>query len=95
MPDKKDRDAWWLFLSGAPASEWDPPRQPKGKKKQKHGRDEMGSEDLVWITAAHASNDTDMADMASVDAEEMYGLDETAACPCLPPSTAVRLRSQR
>lgn len=33
MPEKKDRDAWWSFLSGAPASVWDPPRQPKAVKK--------------------------------------------------------------
>lgn len=32
MPDKKDRDAWWSFLSGAPSSVWDPPRKPKVNK---------------------------------------------------------------
>lgn len=34
MPEKKDRDAWWSFLSGAPPSVWDPPRQPKAEKKK-------------------------------------------------------------
>ncbi|KAA1466715.1 hypothetical protein DENSPDRAFT_50235 [Dentipellis sp. KUC8613] len=35
FPEKKDRDAWWSFLEGAPPSVWNPPRGPK---KQKGGR---------------------------------------------------------
>ncbi|KAF8631586.1 hypothetical protein AX15_002336 [Amanita polypyramis BW_CC] len=29
MPDKKERDLWWAFLSGKPEREWNPPRKPK------------------------------------------------------------------
>jgi hypothetical protein len=29
MPDKKDRDLWWAFLSGRPEEEWNPPKKPK------------------------------------------------------------------
>jgi len=29
MPDRKERDHWWAFLSGRPESEWNPPKKPK------------------------------------------------------------------
>ncbi|KAG5648896.1 hypothetical protein DXG03_000245 [Asterophora parasitica] len=29
MPDKKERDHWWGFLAGKPASHWNPPKAPK------------------------------------------------------------------
>ncbi|KAJ7129466.1 hypothetical protein C8R44DRAFT_776863 [Mycena epipterygia] len=29
MPDVKERDLWWAFLSGRPAAEWDLPKKPK------------------------------------------------------------------
>jgi hypothetical protein len=29
IPDKKNRDAWWAFLEGAPESVWNPPRSTK------------------------------------------------------------------
>ncbi|KAF9006554.1 hypothetical protein BDQ17DRAFT_1351946 [Cyathus striatus] len=29
MPDKKERDLWWAFLSGKPESDWNPPSKPK------------------------------------------------------------------
>ena len=32
MPDKKERDLWWAFLTGRPESEWNPPRKPKQPK---------------------------------------------------------------
>ncbi|KDR83932.1 hypothetical protein GALMADRAFT_54455 [Galerina marginata CBS 339.88] len=34
MPDKKDRDMWWAFLSGRPDSEWNPTKKSKGKLKK-------------------------------------------------------------
>jgi hypothetical protein len=36
MPDKKNRDAWWAFLEGAPESVWNPPRS------MKHGNEHSG-----------------------------------------------------
>ncbi|KII94944.1 hypothetical protein PLICRDRAFT_96767 [Plicaturopsis crispa FD-325 SS-3] len=27
MPDKKERDLWWAFLAGRPASDWNPPKK--------------------------------------------------------------------
>ncbi|KAJ3554405.1 hypothetical protein NM688_g3130 [Phlebia brevispora] len=35
MPDRKDRDAWWAFLTGRPESEWNPPKKPKAQKYHK------------------------------------------------------------
>ncbi|PFH51367.1 hypothetical protein AMATHDRAFT_59071 [Amanita thiersii Skay4041] len=32
MPDKKERDLWWAFLSGKPESEWNPPKKSKASK---------------------------------------------------------------
>lgn len=29
MPDKKERDLWWIFLSGSPESDWNPPKKSK------------------------------------------------------------------
>ncbi|KAI0308653.1 hypothetical protein OF83DRAFT_1288892, partial [Amylostereum chailletii] len=37
-PDKKDRDAWWAFLSGAPESVWNPPRTAKQGKQRRQQR---------------------------------------------------------
>ncbi|KAI0254667.1 hypothetical protein BJV78DRAFT_1279781 [Lactifluus subvellereus] len=36
IPDKKNRDAWWAFLEGAPESVWNPPRSAK------HGKEHAG-----------------------------------------------------
>jgi hypothetical protein len=35
----KERDAWWLFLTGQPESEWNPPKKPKkqNKRDQRYG----------------------------------------------------------
>ena len=36
-PEKKDRDAWWAYFSGAPEHVWNPPRtvkQPKARKQR-------------------------------------------------------------
>ncbi|KAF8351591.1 survival motor neuron interacting protein 1-domain-containing protein [Amanita rubescens] len=35
MPDKKDRDLWWAFLSGKLETEWNPPKKPKVHKAQR------------------------------------------------------------
>jgi len=35
MPDKKERDLWWAFLSGKPEREWNPPKKPKVHKAQR------------------------------------------------------------
>ena len=39
MPEMKDRDAWWSFLSGRPESEWNAPKKPKkqNKRDQRYG----------------------------------------------------------
>ncbi|PPQ77419.1 hypothetical protein CVT25_011001 [Psilocybe cyanescens] len=33
MPDKKDRDMWWAFLSGRPEPEWNPSKKARTKLK--------------------------------------------------------------
>ncbi|KAI0650217.1 hypothetical protein C8Q79DRAFT_900011 [Trametes meyenii] len=32
IPDKKERDLWWMYLAGHPESEWNPPKKPKQPK---------------------------------------------------------------
>jgi hypothetical protein len=34
MPDKKERDLWWKFLTGLPESDWNPPKKPKKPSKK-------------------------------------------------------------
>lgn len=34
IPEKKDRDLWWAFLSGQPEEEWTPFKKGKGKQKR-------------------------------------------------------------
>ncbi|TDL29868.1 hypothetical protein BD410DRAFT_849973 [Rickenella mellea] len=29
MPERKERDNWWAFISGKPESDWNPPKKPK------------------------------------------------------------------
>lgn len=33
IPEKKNRDAWWAFLEGAPESVWNPPKTGRGKER--------------------------------------------------------------
>ncbi|KAF8640085.1 hypothetical protein AX17_001325 [Amanita inopinata Kibby_2008] len=35
MPEKKERDLWWAFLSGEPESTWNPPKTTKVQKPKK------------------------------------------------------------
>ena len=35
IPDKKDRDAWWAFVSGEPETVWNPVKKPKVPKAPK------------------------------------------------------------
>jgi hypothetical protein len=41
MPDRKNRDAWWAFLEGAPESAWNSSRP--GKRGKEHGGQLHGS----------------------------------------------------
>lgn len=43
IPDRKERDAWWAFISGQPEPEWNPPKKPKAlsarqQRQQRYGR---------------------------------------------------------
>ena len=33
VPEKKNRDAWWAFLEGAPELVWNPPKTGRGKER--------------------------------------------------------------
>ena len=46
MPDKAERELWWAFLAGKPETEWNPPKQPKGKKMK-------GSSTTTIVTTEH------------------------------------------
>jgi len=43
IPDKKNRDAWWAFLEGAPESVWNASRPKHGKQRggESHGADQL------------------------------------------------------
>ncbi|KZT72549.1 hypothetical protein DAEQUDRAFT_722708 [Daedalea quercina L-15889] len=60
IPDKKERDLWWAFLTGQPASVWDPPKKPKPPKSNKtwRGRSQGSSMDtLVYSDSAEPSQE--------------------------------------
>ncbi|KAK2466097.1 hypothetical protein APHAL10511_001739 [Amanita phalloides] len=38
MPDRKERDFWWAFISGKPESEWNPPKKPRTHKSKQRSR---------------------------------------------------------
>ena len=38
MPDKRERDCWWMFISGRPETEWNPPKKPKSEASFRRGR---------------------------------------------------------
>ncbi|KAF8969470.1 survival motor neuron interacting protein 1-domain-containing protein [Flammula alnicola] len=41
MPEKKDRDLWWAFLSGKPESEWNPSKKAKSRLKKQQSSQGM------------------------------------------------------
>jgi hypothetical protein len=48
LPDMRDRDKWWQFLRGAPASVWNPPKRPKvDKGRRQYGRDRPHQDDIL------------------------------------------------
>ncbi|KIL70201.1 hypothetical protein M378DRAFT_156274 [Amanita muscaria Koide BX008] len=51
MPDKKERDLWWAFLSGKPETEWNPPKKSRSQKdrqkKAKTTHDSTDNEETV------------------------------------------------
>jgi len=42
IPDRKNRDAWWAFLEGAPESVWNPSPRPTEKGKKRGGESHEG-----------------------------------------------------
>ena len=49
MPDKKERDLWWHFLSGKPEHVWNPPKSKKKIKSKQKQRDQSTQEPLrAW-----------------------------------------------
>ena len=42
VPEKKDRDAWWAFLEGAPESVWNSPKMV-GRGKSRLGQRDIGA----------------------------------------------------
>ena len=35
MPDRKERDQWWAFVSGKSEMEWNPPKKPPKQRRIK------------------------------------------------------------
>lgn len=53
MPDKKNRDMWWAFLSGKPESEWRP--ETTKDRSRKHQKSDQGT--LSWTEADNIADD--------------------------------------
>ncbi|TFY55053.1 hypothetical protein EVG20_g9461 [Dentipellis fragilis] len=49
FPEKKDREAWWSFLEGAPPSVWDTPRAPKKQKGGRRNQRDISAEGWVPV----------------------------------------------
>lgn len=60
MPDKKERDLWWAFLSGKPESVWNcPPRKSKKKNKAKQYRQFAEGKMRAWNDQEHDHGEHD------------------------------------
>ncbi|CAL1701147.1 unnamed protein product [Somion occarium] len=82
IPDKKERDAWWAFLSGKPESEWNPPKKPKVPKSQKsRGKGMRGfsddTYDNVSQTASSCSHTWTVTDTGEVELAEQSVLSQS------------------
>ncbi|KAI0368051.1 hypothetical protein BV20DRAFT_969629 [Pilatotrama ljubarskyi] len=72
MPDKKERDLWWAFLSGRPESEWNPPKKPKQPKvsrwQQRNMKKGQGAQPFLDDVHEAASLSYDMPESEGVGA---------------------------
>jgi len=72
MPEKKDRDMWWAFLSGKPESEWNPCKKARGKAEKRppargmRGWDDSSREDSEIVAAANNSVGNDECEVEEV-----------------------------
>ncbi|KAF8195676.1 hypothetical protein K438DRAFT_1718903 [Mycena galopus ATCC 62051] len=78
LPDWKDRDCWWAFVSGRPAEEWDPPKVPKrGQNKFQRGMRGFSNDDsrMDEGRASGSSRDAEPPEMHPMndDAEIQFG----------------------
>ncbi|KAJ6628856.1 hypothetical protein B0H10DRAFT_1989530 [Mycena sp. CBHHK59/15] len=82
IPDLKERDLWWVFLSGKPATEWDPPKKPKqnqsSRKFQRNMRGfaddgDLGSEEPLRDEAPETSAVTDTTETQPVPSTPSSG----------------------
>lgn len=76
MPDKRQRDCWWLFISGRPESEWNPPKMPKSeasvRRDRRYGRQYSPEpvEDQTAQETWHINNEGEVELAMQDDAEE-------------------------
>jgi len=76
MPEKKDRDMWWAFLSGKPGSEWNPPKKARSKAmKQPAARgmrawDVTHREDSVQLNTPALNGEGEVEEVLEIDPAE-------------------------
>ncbi|KAJ7682598.1 hypothetical protein DFH06DRAFT_298920 [Mycena polygramma] len=84
LPDLKERDLWWAFLSGRPAEEWDLPK--KAKQNRNSPKFQRGMR-------AFADDDSRMdgpsAGSSRVDATEMPPMNYDREAPPQPPAPSI------
>ena len=66
MPDKKERDLWWVFLAGRPESEWNPPKKPK---QPRPSRWQQRTQKRQWTSLQGAQEDISLP----YDVDNLYG----------------------
>ncbi|KAK7695766.1 hypothetical protein QCA50_000403 [Cerrena zonata] len=81
VPDKKDRDAWWAFVSGEPDAIWNPPKKPKVAKtlKPRGSRGMRGfSEDIPYDDVQVATTSSQTWSVNDVGEVELVKIEQTS-----------------
>jgi hypothetical protein len=77
MPDMKDRDLWWAFLSGRPAAEWDLPKKRHNARKFQRGMRAFADDDDSTMEAPFVGSSREALEMRPTS-------EDTEASPQLP-----------
>jgi hypothetical protein len=94
MPDKKERDCWWAFLSGQPELDWNLPKRPKSVKRSHNCRrdyspesdsaDDLDPPQETW----HINEEGEVQLALSNDPIETLPTPSTTPAPSEPPGEA-------
>jgi hypothetical protein len=93
MPDKKERDCWWAFLSGQPELDWNIPKRPKPVQRSHNYRRDYSPEsdsadDLDPPQETWHINEGEVQLALSNDPIEALPTPSTTPAPSEPPGAA-------